>query len=243
MKGARCALTPMGPMPGPPPPWGMQKVLCRLRWHTSAPMMPGAVSPTCAFMLAPSMYTWPPWRWMVSHTSLMPSSYTPCVEGYVTISAARFLECFSAAALSSGMLMLPWASVPTTTIFMEHMAAEAGLVPCADTGMMHTSRWWSPRLWWYARMAMRPAYSPAAPELGCSDMASNPVISHSCLSSAVNISWYPWVWSLGAKGWMLASSGHVMGIISVDEFSFMVHDPSAIMECTSDRSLFSSRFM
>ena len=35
--GARCFLTPIGPMPGPPPPWGMQKVLCKLRWLTSAP--------------------------------------------------------------------------------------------------------------------------------------------------------------------------------------------------------------
>ena len=56
-KGARCAFTPIGPMPGPPPPCGMQNVLCRLRWHTSAPMWPGLVRPTCAFMLAPSMYT------------------------------------------------------------------------------------------------------------------------------------------------------------------------------------------
>ena len=39
--GARCAATPIGPMPGPPPPCGMQKVLCRLRWQTSAPMSPG----------------------------------------------------------------------------------------------------------------------------------------------------------------------------------------------------------
>src|SRR3989441_5968880 len=39
--GARCSATPIGPMPGPPPPCGMQKVLCRLRWHTSAPMSPG----------------------------------------------------------------------------------------------------------------------------------------------------------------------------------------------------------
>ena len=46
---------PDGPTPGPPPPCGMAKVLCRLRWHTSAPMPPGEVSPTCAFMLAPSM--------------------------------------------------------------------------------------------------------------------------------------------------------------------------------------------
>ena len=41
------ALTPMGPMPGPPPPCGMQNVLCRFRWHTSAPMRPGDVRPTC----------------------------------------------------------------------------------------------------------------------------------------------------------------------------------------------------
>ena len=40
-KAAKCSATPMGPMPGPPPPWGMQKVLCRLRWQTSAPMSPG----------------------------------------------------------------------------------------------------------------------------------------------------------------------------------------------------------
>ena len=39
--GARCAATPIGPMPGPPPPCGMQKVLCRFRWQTSAPMSPG----------------------------------------------------------------------------------------------------------------------------------------------------------------------------------------------------------
>lgn len=29
--------TPIGPMPGPPPPWGIQNVLCRLRWDTSEP--------------------------------------------------------------------------------------------------------------------------------------------------------------------------------------------------------------
>ena len=39
--GARCAATPIGPMPGPPPPCGMQKVLWRLRWQTSAPMSAG----------------------------------------------------------------------------------------------------------------------------------------------------------------------------------------------------------
>jgi hypothetical protein len=40
------------------------------------------------------------------------------------------------------------ASVLTVTIFMPAMTAEAGLVPCADTGMMQMFLWWSPRLWW-----------------------------------------------------------------------------------------------
>ena len=53
--GARCAATAIGPMPGPPPPCGMANVLCRLMWQTSAPISAGLVSPTCAFMLAPSM--------------------------------------------------------------------------------------------------------------------------------------------------------------------------------------------
>ena len=54
-KGARCALTPIGPMPGPPPPCGMAKVLCRFRWLTSPPISPGFTSPTSAFMFAPSI--------------------------------------------------------------------------------------------------------------------------------------------------------------------------------------------
>ena len=53
--GARCAATAIGPMPGPPPPCGMQNVLCRFMWQTSAPMWPGPVSPAWAFRFAPSM--------------------------------------------------------------------------------------------------------------------------------------------------------------------------------------------
>src|SRR4029078_8591345 len=63
--GARCAATEIGPMPGPPPPCGMQNVLCRLMWQTSAPMSPGRQRPTCAFRLAPSMYTCPPWSGLI----------------------------------------------------------------------------------------------------------------------------------------------------------------------------------
>ena len=58
--GARWARTATGPTPGPPPPWGMQKVLWRLRWLTSAPNLPGRATPTRALRLAPSRYTCPP---------------------------------------------------------------------------------------------------------------------------------------------------------------------------------------
>ena len=39
------ARTATGPTPGPPPPWGMQNVLCRLRWLTSAPKRTGLGQP------------------------------------------------------------------------------------------------------------------------------------------------------------------------------------------------------
>jgi hypothetical protein len=42
---------------------------------------------------------------------------------------------------------------------------------------------------------------------------------------------------------MLASSGHVIGIISAVALSFIVQLPSGIIECTSDKSLFSRRLM
>ena len=51
-------------------------------------MDPGEVSATWAFMLAPSMYTWPPCEWTQSMMVLISSSNTPYVLGYVTMSAA-----------------------------------------------------------------------------------------------------------------------------------------------------------
>ena len=53
-KGTRCAATPTGPAPGPPPPWGVLHVLCRLKWTTSKPMSPGRTMPMMALALAPS---------------------------------------------------------------------------------------------------------------------------------------------------------------------------------------------
>ncbi len=39
-----------------------------------------------------------------------------------------------------------------------------------------------------------------------------------------------------------AEDGQVMGAISAAAFSFIVHDPSWIIECTREMSRFSSRF-
>ena len=45
----------------------------------------------------------------------------------------------------------------------------------------------------------------------------------------------------GANGWMFANSGQLTGAISEAAFSFIVHDPSGIIEWTSEMSRFSSR--
>src|SRR5918995_1383941 len=58
--GARWARAATGPTPGPPPPWGMQNVLWRLRWLTAPPNQPGRATPTKALRVAPSTKTWPP---------------------------------------------------------------------------------------------------------------------------------------------------------------------------------------
>mmetsp|Transcript_24991 Transcript_24991/g.73094 ORF Transcript_24991/g.73094 Transcript_24991/m.73094 type:complete len:251 (-) Transcript_24991:1773-2525(-) len=187
--GARCLATPMDPTPGPPPPCGMQNVLCRFKWHTSAPINPGLVRPTWAFMFAPSMYTWPPASCTASMTSTIPSSYTPKVEGYVTMKAATFSLCFSIFSFKSFMSTFPWSSLSTTTTFIPAMAADAGFVPCALLGMRHTFRWLSPIDARYRIIVSKPAYSPVAPEFGCALTAANPVISaRSLLRSSIS-SW------------------------------------------------------
>ena len=65
-------------------------------------------------------------------------------EASCTISVDKLSLCFSAAFLNSSILMFPLASVPVDTIFIPHIAALAGFVPCAETGIMQTLRWWSP---------------------------------------------------------------------------------------------------
>ena len=53
-KGRSASETATGPAPGPPPPWGVEKVLCKLMCIASAPISPGRARPTKALRLAPS---------------------------------------------------------------------------------------------------------------------------------------------------------------------------------------------
>ena len=146
--GTNCGATPIGPMPGPPPPCGIQKVLCRFKWHTSAPIRAGDVNPTCAFMFAPSIYTCPPNSWIIWQMSMMLSSNTPCVLGYVIIKQAKLSLCSSAFARSSATSIFPFASQGVTITFMPAITAEAGLVPCAEEGISAMLRCESPREAW-----------------------------------------------------------------------------------------------
>ena len=149
----------------------------------------------------------------------------------------------AAFALKSSTSMLPCSSLFTMTIFIPAIAADAGLVPCAEAGIRMVVLYPCPRLWWYARMVIRPVYSPDAPDSGCSEQPAKPVMAARSCSSSRIISRYPSVCEAGAKGCMLVNSASDRGIISTAAFSFMVHEPSGIMLSASEISLLSRRLM
>ena len=90
-------------------------------------------------------------------------------------------------------------------------------------------------------MQSSPAYSPWEPAFGWSDTASKPVIAHSIRSSPVHSSRYPSAWSPGTNGCSAANPGKVTGIISAVALSFMVHEPSGIIERSRATSFAASR--
>jgi hypothetical protein len=53
-KAARACDRTTGRRPGPPPPCGVEKVLCRLMCMASTPRSPGRTRPTMALKFAPS---------------------------------------------------------------------------------------------------------------------------------------------------------------------------------------------
>ena len=116
----------------------------------------------------------------MSQISTMVSN-TPCVDGYVTISAESLSLCFSALALRSATSTLPSASHCTATMRMPHMAADAGLVPCADTGIKRPLALAVGRL--VGADGAEARILADAPLLGWSDMPGKPVSSHRMASS------------------------------------------------------------
>ena len=67
-------------------------------------------------------------------------SYTPCVDGYVIINAASSFASKHALSLKSCISMLPSLSHLIPTTFIPAITADAGFVPCADSGIRHTLR-------------------------------------------------------------------------------------------------------
>ena len=139
--GARCFATPIGPMPGPPPPCGIANVLCRFRWQTSAPIAAGLVRPDLRVHVravhvdlaavlvddradvADRVLEHAVRRRIGDHQRRQALARAPPPSP----SGRRRRRCRSA-------------SVATTTTLMPAITALAGLVPCADAGISTTSR-------------------------------------------------------------------------------------------------------
>ena len=91
-------------------------------------------------------------------------------------------------------------------------------------------------------MTSSPAYSPWEPALGWSEIPAKPVISASHCSNCWKMVCQPRACRSGANGCRRLSSGQVIGNISAAAFSFMVQEPSGIMDVANERSRDSSRF-
>ena len=88
-------------------------------------------------MFAPSPYTRPPTSWTAAQTSRTRSSKSPSVFGFVSMSPTTSGP---SAALSEARSMLPRASLRTVVTSNPHIAADAGFVPCAESGTMTRRR-------------------------------------------------------------------------------------------------------
>ena len=140
--------TPIGPMPGPPPPWGMQKVLCRLRWQTSAPMSPGLVQADLGVHVG-AVHVDLPAVAVDDLADLLHVFLEHAMRGGVgdhqggeivlVLLGLGFQVCDFDVAVRIAA---------TGTTFNPATTALAGLVPCAETGIRQTLRCASPRDSW-----------------------------------------------------------------------------------------------
>ena len=172
--GARCALTATGPDARAAAAVRNAERLVQVQMRDVRAERPGLASPTSAFRLAPSVYTCPPCAWTVCADldDALPRRHRASM-GRSPSAPLAWREC----SLSLGIAdrrrrhCRCGRSLPAPPP-CPHICADAGLVPCALSGIRQMLRWPSPRDRWYSRMASSPAYSPCAPEFGCRLTAS-----------------------------------------------------------------------
>lgn len=85
-------------------------------------------------------------------------------------------------------------------------------------------------------MQSNPAYSPCAPEFGIKEIALSCVTSQSHFLMLLTSCWYPYVHSGGEKGCNFENPGNETGIMNEVGLSFMVQDPSEIIDLANEMS-------
>ena len=105
------------------------------------------------------------------------------------------------------------------------MAAEAGLVPWAESGTRILVRPASPRSRWYFFTISRAVNSPWAPAAGWKVMAPMPVISHSSSSARRRTFRQPWTVSGLWLGWTPVKPGRAASSSWSLGLYFMVQEP------------------
>jgi hypothetical protein len=139
--------------------------------------------------------------------------------------------------------MLPSCADATTTTVRPAMTALAGLVPCADAGMSTTVRPSSPRLRvpraddeQAGQLALRAGVRLQRHRGEPCDLAERRL-------QFVDDAGVAGAWSGGTNGCRRENSGHVIGSISAAAFSFIVHEPSGIIDVSRPMSRLSSARM
>ena len=170
------------------------------------------------------------------------SSKTPCVDGYVTISAARSsLCCVGLRAQIGDVDVAIFRRRDRHDLEARHhrarrIGAVRGLRNEADLAMRLRRATRDSR---GSRAARR--IRPASRHSAAATRAANPVISASQSRAARTCRGSRSSATRGANGCSFANSGHETGNISAVAFSFIVQEPSGIIECVSERSRDSSR--
>ena len=144
------------------------------------------------------------------------------------MAAASLSPAASALAVKSARSISPFPAAATTTTSIPAICAEAGLVPCAETGIRQISRSRSPRApviggdGQKARIfALRAGIGLHRHRVIARDLAQPR--REGPRSSRRN----PRPGRRARRGWIALNSGQVIGIISTEALSFIVQDPPA----------------